>query len=183
MSYLLFQILICLLIAGVIGFFIGLLFSSDRCKKKLLNSDKIWEIRLDDTKKIWHNKLESANDKSSNNLNIANQEILNLKKQLAVASSSQPSNQSEKRDNLQLIKGIGRVLEGVLNQAGIYSFSQIASWSDKEISSVNKKIAFPKRIEREKWVEQAKTLAQGEQTEFAKRVKEGSVATSKNRSL
>ncbi|NOZ90365.1 MAG: hypothetical protein GXO60_03660 [Epsilonproteobacteria bacterium] len=83
------------------------------------------------------------------------------------------------KDNLQLIKGVGKVLEKVLNDMGIYHFDQIANWTDEEANWIDKSIAFPGRIQREKWVEQAKILASGETTEFAQRVKKGKVATSK----
>jgi len=62
------------------------------------------------------------------------------------------------KDNLQLIKGIGNVLERVLNEMGVFHFEQIANWTEKEINWIDKSIAFPGRIQREKWVEQAKKL-------------------------
>jgi len=63
------------------------------------------------------------------------------------------------KDNLQLIKGIGNVLEKVLNDMGVFHFEQIANWTEKEIKWIDKSIAFPGRIKRENWVEQAKKLA------------------------
>ena len=61
---------------------------------------------------------------------------------------------------------------------GIYHFSQIAAWTEKEIEEVDEKLQFKGRIVREKWVEQAKVLAEGGETEFSKRVDEGEVPTS-----
>jgi NADH-quinone oxidoreductase subunit E len=69
---------------------------------------------------------------------------------------SKPKN--GEKDNLQLIKGIGNVLEKVLNDMGVFHFEQIANWTEKEINWIDKSIAFPGRIQREKWVEQAKKL-------------------------
>jgi len=83
------------------------------------------------------------------------------------------------KDNLRLIKGIGKVLEKTLNSLGIYKFEQIASWGKDDIKSVNRLLSFTGRIEREKWVKQAKKLAAGEKTDFSKRVEKGEVPTSK----
>jgi len=83
-----------------------------------------------------------------------------------------------KADNLTRIKGIGSKINQILNEMGIYHFSQIAAWTDKEIEEVDEKLKFKGRIVREKWVEQAKVLAEGGETEFSKRVDEGDVPTS-----
>ena len=82
---------------------------------------------------------------------------------------------------MQLIKGVGAVLEKTLNEVGIYHFDQIAAWIQKDIDYINERLAFSGRIERENWVEQAKRLARGEETEFAKRVKQGEVPTSRDK--
>ncbi len=78
-------------------------------------------------------------------------------------------------DDLKKIKGIGAVLQKVLNELGVYQFKQIAEFSDKDIAWVNESLSFPGRIEREQWVDQAKKLAQGQATEFSKRVEKGDV--------
>jgi len=62
-------------------------------------------------------------------------------------------------DNLKEIKGVGVVMEGVLNDKGVYLFHQIANFSDADIAWVNEAIeAFPGRIVRDNWVGQAKGL-------------------------
>jgi NADH-quinone oxidoreductase subunit E len=68
----------------------------------------------------------------------------------------------DKRDNLQRIKGIGRVNEQKLNALGIFHFEQIARWDRPEIRWVGTYLAFPGRIDRERWVVQAGKLAAGE---------------------
>ncbi len=83
-----------------------------------------------------------------------------------------------KADNLTRIKGIGSKINQILNEMGIYHFSQIAAWTEKEIEEVDEKLKFKGRIVREKWVEQAKVLAEGGETEFSKRVDDGEVPTS-----
>ncbi|MCA3629100.1 MAG: hypothetical protein IOC35_02110, partial [Methylobacterium sp.] len=60
----------------------------------------------------------------------------------------------------------------------IWHFDQIAGWSAEEVQWVGSYLAFPGRIERENWVEQARQLATGAETEFSKRVAKGLVPTS-----
>jgi len=83
-----------------------------------------------------------------------------------------------KPDNLKLIRGIGPQNEGRLNALGVKQFVQIAAWTKKDQTHYGDVLAFPGRIEREEWVKQAKVLAKGGSTEFAKRVKSGDVSSS-----
>lgn len=62
-------------------------------------------------------------------------------------------------DDLKKIKGIGPKLESVLHDNGVYHYSQIAAWNAKSIAMMNARLSFKGRIEREKWVSQAKALA------------------------
>ncbi|MEM9062087.1 MAG: hypothetical protein AAGD13_16635 [Pseudomonadota bacterium] len=62
-------------------------------------------------------------------------------------------------DDLKRIKGVGTVMETVLNDKGIYLFHQVANLTEREIDWVNDAIeAFPGRIQRDRWVEQARDL-------------------------
>lgn len=81
-------------------------------------------------------------------------------------------------DNLKQIKGVGPGIEAKLNAAGINSFAQIAAWTKKQQVEFAEQLSFSGRIEREDWVSQAKTLAKGGSTDFAKRVARGEVASS-----
>lgn len=94
----------------------------------------------------------------------------------AQAASEQPAGLAQARDggadNLKLIKGVGPKLERVLNGMGYYHFDQIAGWTTADIEWVdNNLVGFRGRVSRDGWVEQAKALAAGEETEFAKRAK------------
>lgn len=64
-------------------------------------------------------------------------------------------------DDLKLIKGVGPKLEGVLNDMGVFHFDQIAAWSAAEVAWVDGRLKFKGRIDRDGWIEQAKTLAVG----------------------
>jgi predicted flap endonuclease-1-like 5' DNA nuclease len=78
-------------------------------------------------------------------------------------------------DNLKLISGIGPVNERRLHQLGIWHFSQVAAWTHENVKWVGSYLAFPGRIEREHWVEQAKQLVHGRQTKMSRRAAEGLV--------
>lgn len=78
-------------------------------------------------------------------------------------------------DDLKRIKGVGAVLEKVLNGLGVYQFKQIAEFSPDDIKNVDDAMSFPGRIDREDWVNQAKQLSEGKETEFSKRVDHGDV--------
>ncbi|WP_158968373.1 NADH-quinone oxidoreductase subunit E [Chachezhania sediminis] len=65
-------------------------------------------------------------------------------------------------DDLKQIKGVGPKLEEMLNELGIYHFSQIAGWSMNEIAWVDNRLSFKGRILRDDWVAQAKALMENE---------------------
>ncbi|WP_243612348.1 helix-hairpin-helix domain-containing protein [Shimia aestuarii] len=78
-------------------------------------------------------------------------------------------------DDLKKLKGVGPKIEEKLNAAGVTSFAQIAAWDADDIAKMDDLLAFKGRIARDGWVEQAKTLASGGSTDFAKRVEDGDV--------
>lgn len=83
-------------------------------------------------------------------------------------------------DDLKLVKGIGKQNEGRLHGLGIWHFAQIAAWTPENVEWVGGYLAFPGRIEREDWVGQAKLLATGAETEFARRARAGLVESSRD---
>jgi len=82
------------------------------------------------------------------------------------------------KDELALIKGIGPRNEKSLNGLGIFHFCQIADWSAGEAEWIGHAMAFPGRIEREHWIEQARVLCAGEETDYAEAVRAGRQAPS-----
>lgn len=71
------------------------------------------------------------------------------------------------KDDLKRISGVGPKLEETLNEMGIWHFDQVAAWRKEEIEWVDERLRFKGRIERDDWVSQARTLAQGGETEFS----------------
>jgi predicted flap endonuclease-1-like 5' DNA nuclease len=72
-------------------------------------------------------------------------------------------------DDLKRIKGIGFQIEKQLNALGVTSYEDIANWTSEDIDRVSKSLDFKGRIQRENWVEQARILAAGGDTEFSRR--------------
>jgi large subunit ribosomal protein L21 len=62
-------------------------------------------------------------------------------------------------DDLKRLSGVGPKLEEKLHAAGVTSFAQIAAWTEADVAAMDEKLSFKGRIEREGWIEQAKTLA------------------------
>jgi predicted flap endonuclease-1-like 5' DNA nuclease len=83
-------------------------------------------------------------------------------------------------DDLKLIKGIGKQNEARLHGLGVWHFDQIAAWSPENVKWVGSYLSFSGRIDREKWIAQAKDLAAGQKTEFARRVEAGLVKSSRD---
>ena len=97
------------------------------------------------------------------------------------ASGSAKVVRSAEVDDLKRIRGIGVLIEKRLNSIGVVSYGQIADWTHDDIGRVSSTLDFQGRIERENWVEQARILAAGGDTEFSRRVKLGEVETPKAR--
>ena len=81
-----------------------------------------------------------------------------------------------KADDLKEISGIGLKIEKILNDLGVFHFSQIANWTEENLRWIDDNLdAFKGRAKREKWIEQAKILAEGGETDFSKRVRNGEI--------
>ena len=79
-------------------------------------------------------------------------------------------------DDLKLIKGVGPKLEKLLNKLGFFHFDQVAAWTADEISWVDQNLeGFKGRVSRDNWVDQAKALAGGGETEFSQRAKKDGI--------
>ena len=72
-------------------------------------------------------------------------------------------------DDLKRIRGIGVLIEKKLNSLGIVHYEQIANWTGADTARISRLLDFQGRIEREAWIEQARILATGGQTEFSRR--------------
>lgn len=80
---------------------------------------------------------------------------------MAAVKAKKPQSMKKPKnpDDLKKISGVGGVIEGKLHKMGVYCFSQIAGWKKAEVDYVDDYLSFKGRIERDKWVAQAKTMA------------------------
>jgi NADH-quinone oxidoreductase subunit E len=100
---------------------------------------------------------------------LAGMKALTVKSDLSAAGDLDPrpanmlsAPRGGKADDLKLIWGVGDKLERVLNDAGIYHFDQIASWSDKDLAWFDRKFGEAgAKAKSDKWIEQCRKLASG----------------------
>ena len=157
------QMILCLLLAALVGFIIGYLFGRSTC-----TSDECGQAE-----QKTHEENHTTPKENHSTVTESHEETTDEKPALLT------SPRNGQKDNLTRIKGIGLKIEEALNEIGIYHFDQIAAWDAENIAWADRTLGFPGRAEREQWVAQAKALAAGEETEFSKRVDAGDVATSK----
>ena len=149
------EIIICLILAALIGGIIGYVLGKGSCQKS-----STCQENLDTTHELHINKQGDSENTVVQELTADAKSTVVEEVNLGIKPTSLLTEaRDEEKDNLQLIKGVGKVLEKVLNETGIYHFSQIANLTKDEVQWLNASIAFPGRIEREKWVQQAEELA------------------------
>jgi predicted flap endonuclease-1-like 5' DNA nuclease len=79
------------------------------------------------------------------------------------------------KDDLKMISGIGPYIEERLHALDIFTFRQISNFTEQDIKTINDAIIyFSGRIERDKWVSQAKELVESmdNRTELLTRISE-----------
>ncbi|MGX8012175.1 proton-conducting membrane transporter [Mesorhizobium sp. ORM8.1] len=86
----------------------------------------------------------------------------------AAKKAAAPKAAADKADNLRRLIGIGPVNEKLLKGQGVTTYAQIAAWTEADVKRIEEVLNFDGRIAREKWIEQAKLLAAGNETEFAR---------------
>jgi predicted flap endonuclease-1-like 5' DNA nuclease len=61
-------------------------------------------------------------------------------------------------DDLTLLRGVAEILQNRLYEHGVFTFKQIALWSEANIREFSTLFGFKERINREKWCQQARDL-------------------------
>ncbi|MDO6416401.1 hypothetical protein Q4F19_18595 [Sphingomonas sp. BIUV-7] len=70
-------------------------------------------------------------------------------------------------DALTTLKGLGPKAESLLHTLGVTTFEQIAAWDQGDVEAIDAQMgAFKGRIVRDKWVAQARLLANGDTAAF-----------------
>jgi small subunit ribosomal protein S2 len=72
-----------------------------------------------------------------------------------------PKKVAAEGDDLTELDGIGPVIKGKLYAEGVTTFAQIAEWTAEEKARIDELLSFKGRIDREKWIEQAKAKVAG----------------------
>ena len=62
------------------------------------------------------------------------------------------------RDDLTKIKGVGPVMEGKLHSLGVFTYQQIAQWSELNAARFSERLAFKDRVRRDRWQEQCAAM-------------------------
>lgn len=131
--------------------------------------------------------LETESERFKQQVVIQNEEISNLQKELIDKNNEIETHLKElsilkiknvghitdsklngKKDDLKMISGIGPFIEERLHAMGINSFEQISNFKAKDIKRINVAIEyFAGRIDRDKWVVQARELVNKEERDAA----------------
>lgn len=100
-------------------------------------------------------KFESGSEEDARNLFKAELEAGSVRQDLVygIIYDSPPEGGA---DDLKKIKGVAKVLEGKLNDIGVYRFKQVAVWTDAACEEFSKLITFKDRIYKDNWIAQAK---------------------------
>lgn len=84
---------------------------------------------------------------------------------LDAPDKDRPSYSRPAANNLKRIRGIGRAVEKRLNGMGITTISGLAALAPDQIKSIEERLGFPGRVEREAWISQAKALSEADARE------------------
>ena len=84
-------------------------------------------------------------------------------------------------EKLLVRRRLTQALEKKLHAAGVTSFAQIAGWTPEDVAAMDEKLSFKGRIDRDGWIEQARILAAGGETEFSISQRAAFVANSTSR--
>ena len=104
----------------------------------------------------WQAKLDSVETKRRN-LEVELKDALNREPERIVETIVKEV--LVVQDRLQDVKGIGKVFAGKLNNAGIYTFSQLADSNAERLTEIINPEEW-QAIEPEEWIEHAKELAE-----------------------
>ncbi len=166
MGLLISEIILCLFVAALFGFIIGWLWRGKSKDREIENLQNIYKANLysrEEELKAVKQALENCQSR---------QQELETPQRAARVVASPPGappaaavSQSrataapalEEKDDLKEIRGIGPFLEKILNENGVYTYRQIARFTDADVDELSKKIGtFKNRIRRDNWIEQAK---------------------------
>lgn len=161
------EIVVMLLIAAILGFLIAWFWPKSKSKNLSIRNKEL-EKELSKQKEIANQKniqLEECvknvkvleNRFSESEAEIALKRIKEKAKDINFERIGIAS--EKEKEDLKIIGGIGPFIEKKLNALGIFTYKQIANFTDEDREKVNEAIEFfPGRIMRDDWIGQAKKL-------------------------
>lgn len=177
------EIIICLLLATLIGFALGYLVAKSQSQKakpatspETIKSEKREEPKEELT--LEEAPIEEESN-ASEEVEIPTENAIGeaLEALEALEEIEEPETETEKeeseadqkpellsqpregkKDKLTDIKGIGQKVEEKLNAAGIYHFEQIANWSEANMLWLEAHTLFASRAKKELWIEESKSF-------------------------
>ena len=118
MSYLIVQILICLLIAAAIGVFIGWFLRGD-CKGVIKEQEEICKIKLDDLEQKYNKKIKSIITEKEGSLKISELILKEHKERIAALENKRVKLESRvaqlAQENIELKKSLQEANEQLQN--------------------------------------------------------------------
>lgn len=94
------------------------------------------------------------------------------KKKAARKKENLAATETHKSDDLTQIRGIAGMTAQKLSAMGVTTYTQIATWGEREVDKMSQALDFPDgRIIREDWTGQARVLASGGYTAYSLRKK------------
>jgi predicted flap endonuclease-1-like 5' DNA nuclease len=164
MSYLLTQIWLYLLVAVFIGILFGSLIWGTQVRKL-----KAENVELNEKREELETCQNHCRDLTGR-LSSLERQLWELKISDAAAIAVKENTEIvQEKDNLRRLLGIGPENERLLHSIGVTTYAQIAAWTPEDIKLVEDHLQFGGRIERERWIEQATLLAEGNEEEYLRR--------------
>ncbi len=177
------EILVMLVVAAIIGFVIAWLYYKAKCDREVAVLNKqISEKEEEVSKCLATNELlqkelaavkalhaEAIKENDSLKIKLKNTQDNLEEKDVVLTRIAQKKHlldyssfgkaTKEDKDDLKIISGVGPFIEERLNALDIYTFEQVSKFTSNDVKTVTEAIEFfPGRIERDKWVKQAKKL-------------------------
>jgi len=121
--------------------------------------EKAMEKSIETQQRLWSHWFEGLGAFANATEQAATAEPAKKESKPAAKPRKKAAAKTAEHDDLKQIAGIGPGLEKKLKDGGIHTLRQIAELSDKDITHLEEEIIkFSGRINRDKWVQQAKKL-------------------------
>lgn len=179
MGYLFGEILLYLVGAGLIGFVFGWVVRDgvlDKYFDKLIaffgkptsSKTKKEDVQEEEPKAeeiVEKETTVEVEEKAVEEEAVVEEAVVEVEKEIEVTTPDEPNKPlllteapEEGADKLSELKGLGPVMEKKLNELGVYTFEQMASWNTEEELWIGTQLSSPKKVISAAWVKQAKEL-------------------------